>query len=187
MKPRIVRYEGGELKLNDTVSLTEALCPGISQFIGKELIVTDGTTLLGADDKAGVAEIMAACRAADRASGDRPHRASCASCFTTDEEIGNGVDRLRPCESLRCDRSATRSTAASDRRDLSMRTSTRRTPVLTVHGIGVHPGEREGRDGERGRRSRWNLLATAAHRTKMPANTEGYEGFYHVCATWTAR
>ena len=53
VKPRIVRYEGGELKLNNTVSLTEALCPGISQFIGKELIVTDGTTLLGADDKAG--------------------------------------------------------------------------------------------------------------------------------------
>ena len=42
VKPRIVRYEGGELKLNDTVSLTEALCPGISQFIGKELIVTGG-------------------------------------------------------------------------------------------------------------------------------------------------
>ena len=60
VKPRLVRYEGGELKLNDTVSLTEALCPGLESHVGEELIVTDGTTLLGADDKAGVAEIMAA-------------------------------------------------------------------------------------------------------------------------------
>ena len=50
VKPRLVRYEGGELKLNDTVSLTEALCPGLESHVGEELIVTDGTTLLGADE-----------------------------------------------------------------------------------------------------------------------------------------
>ena len=60
VKPRLVRYEGGELKLNNTVSLTEALCPGLESHVGEELIVTDGTTLLGADDKAGIAEIMTA-------------------------------------------------------------------------------------------------------------------------------
>ena len=53
VKPRVVRYEGGDLPLSDTVSLTEALCPGLSAHAGEELIVTDGTTLLGADDKAG--------------------------------------------------------------------------------------------------------------------------------------
>ena len=60
VQPRVVRYEGGDLPLSDTVSLTESLCPGLSAHAGEELIVTDGTTLLGADDKAGIAEIMAA-------------------------------------------------------------------------------------------------------------------------------
>ena len=84
VKPRLVRYEGGELKLNDTVSLTEALCPGLESHVGEELIVTDGTTLLGADDKAGVAEIMAAVETmiektsntAKCASSSRPTRRS---------------------------------------------------------------------------------------------------------------
>ena len=88
VKPRIVRYAGGELKLNETVSLTEALCPGISQFVGKELIVTDGTTLLGADDKAGVAEIMAA---VERLIESGAAHGELRVIFTTDEEIGNGA------------------------------------------------------------------------------------------------
>ena len=99
VKPRIVRYEGGELKLNNTVSLTEALCPGISQFIGKEVIVTDGTTLLGADDKAGVAEIMAA---VEQLISSGAAHGELRVIFTTDEEIGNGVDGL-DVESLGCD------------------------------------------------------------------------------------
>ena len=60
VRPRILRYEGGEVKLSESVSLTEALCPGLSSHVGEELVVTDGTTLLGADDKAGIAEIMGA-------------------------------------------------------------------------------------------------------------------------------
>ena len=88
VKPRLVRYEGGELKLNDTVSLTEALCPGLESHVGEELIVTDGTTLLGADDKAGVAEIMAMARYFVE-NPDVPHGKICIS-FTPDEEVGGG-------------------------------------------------------------------------------------------------
>ena len=94
VKPRLVRYEGGELKLNDTVSLTEALCPGLESHVGEELIVTDGTTLLGADDKAGVAEIVTACEYL-LAHPEIRHRAV-AVCFTPDEEVGKGANHFDP-------------------------------------------------------------------------------------------
>lgn len=87
-----MRYEGGELKLNDTVSLTEALCPGLESHVGEELIVTDGTTLLGADDKAGVAEIMAA---VETMIEKNVKHGEVRVIFTTDEEIGNGRGRAR--------------------------------------------------------------------------------------------
>ena len=97
VRPRIVRYQGGDLPLSDTVSLTESLCPGLSAHAGEELIVTDGTTLLGADDKAGIAEIMAAVELLQA----RPH-GEVRVVFTTDEEIGCGVDGLDVAE-LACD------------------------------------------------------------------------------------
>ena len=71
VRPRILRYEGGEVKLSESVSLTEALCPGLSSHVGEELVVTDGTTLLGADDKAGIAEIMGALE--KLTAGGAPH------------------------------------------------------------------------------------------------------------------
>lgn len=92
VKPRLVRYEGGELKLNGTVSLTEALCPGLESHVGEELIVTDGTTLLGADDKPGVAEIMAA---VETMIEKNVKHGEVRVIFTTDEEIGNGRGRAR--------------------------------------------------------------------------------------------
>ncbi|MBR3437384.1 MAG: peptidase T, partial [Lachnospiraceae bacterium] len=58
VRPRIVRYEGGDLELNEKEAIRKADFPFLSRYEGKEMIVTDGTTLLGADDKAGVAEIM---------------------------------------------------------------------------------------------------------------------------------
>ena len=91
VKPRLVRYEGGELKLNDTVSLTEALCPGLESHVGEELIVTDGTTLLGADDKAGIAEILTA---VEELLAEGGAHASLRIGFTPDEEIGRGADRF---------------------------------------------------------------------------------------------
>ena len=60
IKPRIIRYEGGDIKLNDTVSIDEKTFGFLKNYVGQELIVTDGTTLLGADDKAGIAEILTA-------------------------------------------------------------------------------------------------------------------------------
>ena len=89
VKPRIVRYEGGDLPLSDAVSLTESLCPGLSAHAGEELIVTDGTTLLGADDKAGIAEIVQAmCWLRDH---DEIKHGDIRMGFNPDEEIGMGA------------------------------------------------------------------------------------------------
>ena len=60
IKPRVLKYEGGDIQLNPNVVMKEADFPNLQYFVGDELIVTDGTTLLGADDKAGIAEIVTA-------------------------------------------------------------------------------------------------------------------------------
>ena len=92
--PEIVIYQGGDLPLKKAGSLKVKDFPFLERYIGQELIVTDGTTLLGADDKAGVAEIVTACEYL-LAHPEVPHRAI-AVCFTPDEEVGKGADHFDP-------------------------------------------------------------------------------------------
>ena len=132
VKPRIVRYEGGDLPLSDAVSLTESLCPGLSAHAGEELIVTDGTTLLGADDKAGIAEIMAAVELLE----DRPH-GEVRVVFTTDEEIGCGVDGLDVAE-LACDYGYT--VDGGPLGEIEYENFNAASGDVTFRGVGVHPG-----------------------------------------------
>ncbi len=172
VSPRIVRYEGGELKLNGEVSLTEALCPGLESHAGEELIVTDGTTLLGADDKAGIAEIMAAL---ETVLGKNIRHGEVRVIFTTDEEIGNGVDGLSVPE-LGCDYGYT--VDGGPLGEIEYENFNAASAVLTVHGVGVHPGSAKG------------VMVNAAtvamefHAMlpagEVPEKTEGYEGFFHL-------
>lgn len=93
IQPRIVAYDGGDLVLNEArgIVMKEADFPSLTRNRGKHLMVTDGTTLLGADDKAGIAEILTA---AERLmASDRPH-ATLRIGITPDEEIGRGADRF---------------------------------------------------------------------------------------------
>ena len=174
VKPRIVRYEGGELKLNDTGSLTEALCPGISQFIGKELIVTDGTTLLGADDKAGIAEILTA---VEELLAEGGAHASLRIGFTPDEEIGRGADRFDLAH-FGADYAYT--VDGGTLGELEYENFNAASAVVTVHGRNVHPGS--------AKRCMVNaqLIAMEFHGMlpvhDRPEATEGYEGFSHLCA-----
>ena len=92
VKPRCLRYEGGDIELGHGEFLREKDFPNLAKYVGQELIVTDGTTLLGADDKAGVAEIVSAC-AYLLAHPEVKHR-RLAVCFTPDEEIGRGPDHF---------------------------------------------------------------------------------------------
>ena len=132
VKPRIVRYEGGDLPLSDAVSLTESLCPGLSAHAGEELIVADGTTLLGADDKAGIAEIMAAVELLE----GRPH-GEVRVVFTTDEEIGCGVDGLDVAE-LACDYGYT--VDGGPLGEIEYENFNAASGDVTFRGVGVHPG-----------------------------------------------
>ena len=173
VKPRLVRYEGGELKLNDSVSLTEALCPGLERHVGDELIVTDGTTLLGADDKAGLAEIMAA---VETILEKNIKHGEVRIIFTTDEEIGHGTDGL-DVQELGCDYGYT--VDGGPLGEIEYENFNAAAAVLTVHGVGVHPGSAK------------NVMVNAATvamdfhallpEDEVPEKTEGYEGFFHLC------
>ena len=172
VKPRLVRYEGGELKLNDSVSLTEALCPGLESHVGDELIVTDGTTLLGADDKAGLAEIMAA---VETILEKNIKHGEVRIIFTTDEEIGHGTDGL-DVQELGCDYGYT--VDGGPLGEIEYENFNAAAAVLTVHGVGVHPGSAK------------NVMVNAATvamdfhallpEDELPEKTEGYEGFFHL-------
>ena len=172
VKPRLVRYEGGELKLNDSVSLTEALCPDLESHVGDELIVTDGTTLLGADDKAGLAEIMAA---VETILEKNIKHGEVRIIFTTDEEIGHGTDGL-DVQELGCDYGYT--VDGGPLGEIEYENFNAAAAVLTVHGVGVHPGSAK------------NVMVNAATvamdfhallpEDEVPEKTEGYEGFFHL-------
>ena len=172
VKPRLVRYEGGELKLNDSVSLTEALCPGLESHVGDELIVTDGTTLLGADDKAGLAEIMAA---VETILEKNIKHGEVRIIFTTDEEIGHGTDGL-DVQELGCDYGYT--VDGGPLGEIEYENFNAAAAVLTVHGVGVHLGSAK------------NVMVNAATvamdfhallpEDEVPEKTEGYEGFFHL-------
>ena len=92
VQARVVHYEGGDLVLNQEKGIVTTLkeFPDLAGQVGKDLVVTDGTTLLGADDKAGVAEILTAMEHL-LAHPERPH-GRVALCFTPDEEVGTGAD-----------------------------------------------------------------------------------------------
>lgn len=174
VKPRIVRYEGGDLPLSDAVSLTESLCPGLSAHAGEELIVTDGTTLLGADDKAGVAEIVTLCEYL-LAHPEVKHR-PIAVCFTPDEEIGRGTDRFR------MDRFPAKEAYTVDGGELGeieYENFNAAAATVKVRGLNIHPGSAKNK-----MKNAALLLAEfigLLPAAETPAHTEGYEGFFHLC------
>ena len=88
VNPVLVDYKGGDVVLKNGVKITESDTPDLKKYVGKELIVTDGSTLLGADDKAGVAEIMTAVEIL--VSNPQIKHGDVFIAFTPDEEIGRG-------------------------------------------------------------------------------------------------
>ena len=176
VKARRVLCTGEDIVLNREkgIVMEVSVFPDLKENAGKELIVTDGTTLLGADDKAGVAEIMAAAEYLT-AHPEEPH-GRLAVCFTPDEEIGKGagyvdLDRLGADFGFTVDGGPLGS--------LEYENFNAASAEITVHGINIHPGE--------GKNRMKNASLIAAQFIAMvppaesPAHTEGYEGFYHLC------
>ena len=174
MHARIVEnYDGGAVQLEGGDVLDPADYPELRLRAGKDLIVTDGRTLLGADDKAGVAEIMTACE--QLLSQNLPH-GEVRIAFTPDEEIGRGADRF-DVKGFGADFAYT--VDGDELGGIEYENFNAASAQLTFHGRSVHPGSAK------------NKLINAALLAmefdsllppqERPEHTEGYEGFYHLC------
>lgn len=175
IKPRITEpYDGGDVLLNAEkgIYLSPADFPALKYHVGKRLIVTDGTTLLGADDKAGVAEILSAAEALLRS--DRPH-GTVRLGFTPDEEIGRGAD-LFDVKGFGADFAYT--VDGGRLGELEYENFNAASAVLDFYGRSVHPGDAKDK-------MKSAMLMAMDFNARLPeqetpAHTEGYEGFYHL-------
>ena len=143
VKPRIVEnYAGGDIVLNEELSivLREKENPELADYVGKSLIVTDGTTLLGADDKAGVAEIMT--MAEYLLTHPEIEHGTVRIGFTPDEEVGGGVDHF-DVEGFGADFAYTVDGGALG--ELEYENFNAADAVLHVNGCSVHPGSAKGK------------------------------------------
>lgn len=174
VRPRVVRYEGGDVILNDGVRLSPLEFPALNGHIGDTLVVTDGTTLLGADDKAGIAEIFTACEYL--AEHPEISHGPISVCITPDEEIGRGADRF-DIELFGADWAYT--VDGGELGEIEYECFNAASAELTVNGLNIHPGS------AKNRMKNAALLAckfvNMLPAAETPAHTEGYEGFYHVC------
>lgn len=173
VRPRIVEYKGGNIPLNETTVLSPVDFPRLKQSEGKRLIVTDGTTLLGADDKAGIAEILTAVE--ELMAENKPH-ATVRIGFTPDEEIGRGADRF--CvDGFGADFAYTIDGGTVG--ELEYENFNAASAVVRVQGRNVHPGS------AKNCMINSQLVAMEFHSLlpvhDRPECTEGYEGFFHLC------
>ena len=173
VSPRRVLYRGGAVTLENGVEISPETTPELSALAGQTLIVTDGNTLLGADDKAGVAEIMetAALLAADPA---RSHP-RIAVCFTPDEEIGRGADHI---DLARLDADFGYTVDGGALGEIEYENFNAAGATVVFHGVNIHPGSAKGVMKNACLMARDFL--DRLPREEDPAHTEGYEGFYHV-------
>lgn len=172
IQPKTILYEGGDILLQNGMVLSTKAFPELSGMKGKHLIVTSGDTLLGADDKAGIAEILS--MAEHLISGNRPHGAV-KICFTPDEEIGSGASLL-DLNRLHADLAYT---VDGDKfGSVEYETFNAAGAHVDFTGFSVHPGS--GKD----RLKNASLMAAYFIRKmpekETPEHTEGREGFYLV-------
>lgn len=174
IKPRIVEYCGGDICLNEErgIVMSPADYPSLNGYVGDHLIVTDGTTLLGADDKAGVCAIVSAIERLI-SSGEKHGRVRI--CFTPDEEIGRGADHFN-VEKFGADYAYTVDGGALG--EIEYENFNAASAKFTIHGVNTHPGSAKNK--------MKNAALYAAELVAMlpaaetPSHTEGREGFYHV-------
>lgn len=173
--PQIVKeYDGGEIALGTSGrTLDTVQFPDLKQAIGKTVITTDGTTVLGADDKAGVAEILTMC---ERLVQDNlPHGKICV-CFTPDEEIGHGA-ALLDLEKFGASYAYTVDGGAPN--EVEWETFYAAAADWSIAGVSVHPGDAKDK--------MINAALVAMEINGMlppdeiPAKTQGREGFFHLC------
>lgn len=174
VKPQIIEnYQGGLIQLNNQVSIDPAVSKELDDYIGQDLIVTDGTTLLGGDDKAGIAEIMTL---AERLLADDSikHGKICIA-FTPDEEVGRGTDFF-DVKGFGADFAYT--VDGGHIGELEYENFNGALAVVNIKGMDIHPGSAK------------DVMKNAIHigmefnmmlpQEQRPEHTEGHEGFFHL-------
>ena len=174
IKPQIVEYCGGDILMNADkgMYMRESDYPCLKNYVGQHLITSDGTTLIGADDKAGIAEIMSALKKIIDTGA--PHGKICVA-FTPDEEIGRGADKF-DVKSFGANYAYTVDGGAIG--ELEYENFNAASAKITVHGVSIHPGSAKDRMKNASRIAyEFNSLLPA---DEIPERTEGYEGFHHL-------
>lgn len=177
VKPRVIRrYNGGAISFPDDpgLSLTPERSPYLAKKIGDDIITASGTTLLGADDKAGVAVIMTAARhlLADRSIPHGPIRIA----FTPDEEIGRGVDARLPAD-LGADFAYTFDGGGAG--EIEYESFSADGATVKITGVSIHPGLARGRMVNAIHLAA-RIIAALPQQTMLPELTDGRDGFIHA-------
>ncbi len=174
VRPRVIeRYDGAAVPLGAERTLSPAQFPHLEKLKGRTLIVTDGTSLLGGDDKSGIAEIMTLI---ERLQTEQIPHGPLSFCFTPDEEIGQGADRF-DLERFAADYAYTVDGGVEG--EVVYENFNACSAEFVVHGFNVHPGDAK------------NIMLNAQliameinallPGMETPSHTEQYEGFYHLC------
>lgn len=176
VKAQIVsHYDGCDIELSPGISLSPKKFPELLGHVGEDLIVTDGTTLLGADDKAGIAEIVQAMVYLQQHKEIR--HGDIRIAFNPDEEIGMGAHHF-DVEKFNCQWAYTMD--GGDVGEIEFENFNAASARITINGVSVHPGYAKGK--------MVNAARLAAEFTSMlpsdetPETTEGYQGFFHLTA-----
>ena len=175
VKPQIIKeYDGGDIVLNkeNKIVLSPVQFPELLDHKSEDLIVTDGNTLLGADDKAGIAEILTVVE--ELMQEKTPHGKLCIA-FTPDEEVGGGADYLKLSEfgavyGYTLD--------GSHEGEIQFENFNAAGAEVIVHGVNVHPGS--AKDIMKNAQTIAMELHGMLPKAECPEKTEGYEGFYHL-------
>lgn len=174
VNPKIIEnYDGGDIKLNDSEILSPKFSPELRQYIGQRLITTDGKTLLGADDKAGIAEIMTAVEYL--INHPEIEHGDIKIGFTPDEEIGEGADHF-DVEGFGADFAYTMDGGRIG--ELEFENFNAAGVKVKIKGVNVHPGY--AKDKMLNSIMVANEFINSLPLNEVPENTERYEGFYHL-------
>ena len=176
IRPKIVEYTGEDICLNEEkqIFLRASEYPNLKNHVGKHLIVTDGTTLLGADDKAGIAEILTAAEEILKQGG---RHATVKIAFTPDEEIGRGADRF-DVKGFGADYAYTADGGPVG--EIEYENFNAAGATVVFHGRNIHPGTaKNAMVNSQYLAMEFQSLLPAHQR---PEATEGYEGFFHLTA-----
>ena len=175
VKPRVVNYAGGNIVLSakDDIVLSVSDFPEVQKYAGQELVVTDGHTLLGADDKAGVAEIITAIEYL-QAHPEIEH-GKVRIAFNPDEEIGRGAHNFN-VPLFGCDWAYTVDGGAEG--ELEFENFNAGSALFKIQGRNVHPGYAKGKMLNALRVA--NAIVSTIPAKESPECTDGYQGFYHL-------